>query len=408
MPRREVLFPARDISSRRTAITDQFKAILKVAGIPITEGTGFDQFHKSCFAQVLWIALGHLVRRGRFRQFGIGTLTELKQQVQLKVESPAVAIADKKAEEDIRKVRADAGILSNKTWAAQCDLDYEVEQANIAAQPKPAMPAMEQAFGQRLQALESLLENCGTGDGGFQGGNSCAADGGGGSGGGNWHDSPDDLIASATSNSSYQGAYKGSDVTGSLALEVRDELGLDIAGYQHMVTADAVRHILNRHGPGSENRPGHLPVTADDIKRAETIIASHAHILRSRTNEGRPAIVYVTPSDGYFVTTEVVLGKRSGKIDKSGKPKLSLRGMMKTEFDPLPQLRNKLLESVAQAVGPTSENDLVPRTSAACCWAHPSIIGNRAEQIKQSAVAAALESVRTTDEARALLESLYP
>lgn len=109
-----------------------------VSGSPFVKATERRQRkYKGEFSRVLWIALGHLVRRGRFRQFGIHTLSELKQQVQLKVEAPAVAIADQEADERIREIRQRAGILSKKTWAAQVDLDYEVEQANIATEPKP-------------------------------------------------------------------------------------------------------------------------------------------------------------------------------------------------------------------------------------------------------------------------------
>ena len=54
---------------------------------------------------------------------------------QLKVEAPSVAIANKTEEETIREIRARNGVLSRKTWAAQANLDYEVEQANRLQEP---------------------------------------------------------------------------------------------------------------------------------------------------------------------------------------------------------------------------------------------------------------------------------
>lgn len=123
--------------------------------------------YKRPFAAMLWIGLGHLIRRGRFRQFGIGTLTELKREVQLQVTAPGVAIANQAEEENIRAIRADRGILSKKTWSGQVDLDYDVEQANLREEPRqepepppsPIAAAMESV--RTIEEARAILLECG-------------------------------------------------------------------------------------------------------------------------------------------------------------------------------------------------------------------------------------------------------
>lgn len=89
-------------------------------------------FYKRHFEEVCWKMLAVYCRGGRFRDFGIDSIHRLKRLVQIKIEAPAVAVQDREAEERIRQIRHDAGILSKKTWAAQAELDFEVEVANGA------------------------------------------------------------------------------------------------------------------------------------------------------------------------------------------------------------------------------------------------------------------------------------
>jgi hypothetical protein len=118
------------------ASNNNFASIL-VAGSPFVRATERRQeMHKRANEDLLWKCLAVYVRRGRFTQYGVGTLTELKREVQIKVDAPSAAIANRIEEEGIRDKQQAAGILSKKTRSAQSNLDYEVEQANIAEEPK--------------------------------------------------------------------------------------------------------------------------------------------------------------------------------------------------------------------------------------------------------------------------------
>lgn len=95
---------------------------------------------KTYTTEILWKCLAMLVRAGRFRQYGVGTLTELKRLVQFKIEAPTAAVADKLQDEEVRKIRHDAGVLSTRTWATQVDLDPDSELANGAKPLAPPSP----------------------------------------------------------------------------------------------------------------------------------------------------------------------------------------------------------------------------------------------------------------------------
>ncbi len=111
-----------------------------VSGGPFDRATQRRQaFYKRHFEDVIWKCLAVYVRRGRFMSLGIGTLSDLKREVQLKIDAPPAAIQDKVQEEEIRDKQQAAGILSKKTRSALSDLDYDIEQANIREQaPAPA------------------------------------------------------------------------------------------------------------------------------------------------------------------------------------------------------------------------------------------------------------------------------
>lgn len=112
-----------------------------MSGGPFDKATQRRQgLYKRHFAEVCWKVLGILASRGKFREHGILSLRDLKKVLQVKVEAPAVAVQDRKQEEEIRKLRHDAGILSKKTWAAQAELDFEVELANGAAEKVEPSP----------------------------------------------------------------------------------------------------------------------------------------------------------------------------------------------------------------------------------------------------------------------------
>jgi hypothetical protein len=141
------------------------------------------------------LRLGHRSRRIRT---GL-TWPEFRAACDVSVVAPEFETADKSAETTRNKTLHDAGILSAADWAAREGLDLDEQRAKGAkgaappappAPPGPAsLPAMAEslvstairaAIGSQRDPIALLVENCGTGDGGFKPGNDCPKATGGG------------------------------------------------------------------------------------------------------------------------------------------------------------------------------------------------------------------------------------
>lgn len=96
---------------------------------------------KSVFGKVHWKALDICCKAGKFRQYGIEKLSDLKQVIDLNIEAPPAAVQDKLQTEEIAKLRSDGGILSKRTWATQSGLNYDDEQENKRLEPKEVAPS---------------------------------------------------------------------------------------------------------------------------------------------------------------------------------------------------------------------------------------------------------------------------
>jgi hypothetical protein len=123
-----------------------------VAGSPFVKSIEHLQsIYVSAFKRLTWRALQFAAMTHQLAKFGIYHCDDLKQAVKLTVTPTQVVMGDPKAQEDIRAIRLDKGILSKRTYAAQVDLDYDAEQANIEQEPKPEPPPMfgQPPFGQR-------------------------------------------------------------------------------------------------------------------------------------------------------------------------------------------------------------------------------------------------------------------
>lgn len=86
---------------------------------------------------------------------------------------------------------------------------------------------------------------------------------------------------------------------------VSSRVGLNISGYKHVVDAQGIRHIYNRHGEGNEAEVNQIPVTDKDIEIIPTIVNSPNFLVYgTKTDKGLDGIGYLkTMTDGttYYV-----------------------------------------------------------------------------------------------------------
>lgn len=137
---------------------------------------------------------------------------QIRALLEIDGEYSSPASRDKKQQADVNKILSDAGLLSDRSFAADMGLDLDEELANgaVKAPPEPspfgAPPGGSgfAAFARRSESTrhaaiegavrgalrgaatveevravlrEAISENCGTGAGGFKGGNTCAGGG---------------------------------------------------------------------------------------------------------------------------------------------------------------------------------------------------------------------------------------
>jgi hypothetical protein len=156
------------------AENNNFASIL-VAGGPFDRATqARQQPQVKMFTKAHWMALDIHCRRGRFRRFGINTVTELKAAVNLHVTPPTVSVQDPVKAEEIRDKQQAAGILSPRTRAGQVDLDYDAEVDSGAkpsgafAQPAPLVgttfPTETPGPDSKQAAVTAALESVRTTD----------------------------------------------------------------------------------------------------------------------------------------------------------------------------------------------------------------------------------------------------
>lgn len=109
-----------------------------VSESPFVKAREHDQeFYAAHFIELIWKALAMYYRGGVLR---VGSWQQLRESVKIVAEYASPASRNRTEIASANKVLADAGILSKRTWAGDADLDYDEEQANIAAEPKPKTP----------------------------------------------------------------------------------------------------------------------------------------------------------------------------------------------------------------------------------------------------------------------------
>ena len=145
-----------------------------VAESPFVKSAGAKQgYYRRQYVSLLWKVIAivrarHSVLRGL-------SIAELRRAVEIVVKVPDIAVRDRTQDHTIRKEQHEAGILSLESWAEEEGIDFEQEVKRGAKRQEPSSASGPFGAGPGPRLGESLSEDCGTGDGGFKGGNDCAA-----------------------------------------------------------------------------------------------------------------------------------------------------------------------------------------------------------------------------------------
>jgi len=84
-------------------------------------------------------------------------------------------------------------------------------------------------------------------------------------------------------------------VVGWIAGAVKNQLGIDISDYRHVLDGSAVRHINKRHGdPKAEEKVGQIAITDADIHSLPQVVASpNQIILGEKTDQHKDAVIFI-------------------------------------------------------------------------------------------------------------------
>ena len=111
-----------------------------------------------------------------------------------------------------------------------------------------------------------------------------------------------------TNRQSSERAYLGK-VPNTTAQKVLNDTGVDITGYNAILSSDNVRHIISRHGDSArEALMGQSAVTADDIALIPQVLSAPDNVTLSTEpdNRGRRALVFEKQIGDNYVTVQAV------------------------------------------------------------------------------------------------------
>jgi hypothetical protein len=138
-----------------------------VAESPFVKAREADQrFYSVHYERLAWKALYIYHELGAF---GRVTWEQIRQSVRIKIDVPEVASRDPLAQAQWNELLHRNRIKSKRTWAAELGLDLDEELREMQSEPQ-VEPQAASPFGESVV----FEQDCGTGAGGFKGGNTCA------------------------------------------------------------------------------------------------------------------------------------------------------------------------------------------------------------------------------------------
>ena len=164
------------------------------------------------------------------------------------------------------------------------------------------------------------------------------------------------------------------NVSDRAAQEALEGFGIDISGFDHILTDNNIRHIKNSHGERTKEK---YPVTKEDIKKIPDIIENFDDILYVPRKDGKAGIFFVKRHNGVTYYLEqiqgdsVLTGKQMIKVPTGTIPAVEgLREAIQKKWGAAPLQMNNvprmyvqdvwsdaLIDSVAQAQGKSQEAD---------------------------------------------------
>jgi hypothetical protein len=84
---------------------------------------------------------------------------------------------------------------------------------------------------------------------------------------------------------------------------IKEALGIDLSKFKRVFESGYIRHALKNHGKWSKDKK---PITDDDFLRYEDIVTNPDRVSKSKTDDNKPAIVYVKRyDDAVYVVEEL-------------------------------------------------------------------------------------------------------
>jgi hypothetical protein len=105
---------------------------------------GEQAFYAMHFERLIWKALAMLSKMGQLRGYNWQQIITV---LNISAEYTSPASRDKYQQAQTNQILVDAGVMSKRSWANDSGLDYDEEQQNLSAEPKPAPEVVQVPFG---------------------------------------------------------------------------------------------------------------------------------------------------------------------------------------------------------------------------------------------------------------------